>query len=141
MWGLGCGVKGLVVGVWGLRFGVDGSGLQGAGCRGLSVQGSGRSCNSVFGMCPNPEIASRLKNASQFRDERRSKNPPKKRATPEGNSQLSSNRPNTKAPENSFRVWGVPWSRRTKGFPRSRRRGSQPVLLAACHPRSRRQIC
>ena len=48
-----------------------------------------------------------LKNTSRFRDETRSENSPKKLATPEGNGQLGSNCPNSKAPENSFRVWGL----------------------------------
>jgi len=43
-----------------------------------------------------------LNSASRFRDEIRSKNSPKKLATSEGNSQLGSKCPNSKAPENSF---------------------------------------
>ena len=45
-----------------------------------------------------------FKNALQFRDETRSNNSLKKLATPEGNSQLDSNFPDSKAPENSASV-------------------------------------
>ena len=38
---------------------------------------------------------------SRFRDETRSKNPPSRLTTPEGNSQLGSNCPNSMASENS----------------------------------------
>ena len=48
-----------------------------------------------------PNVLEGVKNTSRFRDETRSKHPPKKLATPEGNSQLGSNCPNSKAPENS----------------------------------------
>jgi hypothetical protein len=41
---------------------------------------------------------------ARFRDEIRSKNSLRKLATPEGNSQLGSNCPNSKAPENSARA-------------------------------------
>jgi hypothetical protein len=43
-----------------------------------------------------------FKNASRFRDETSTKNPPKKLATPDGKSQLGPNCPNSKATEKSL---------------------------------------
>ena len=65
-----------------------------------------------------------FQNASRFRDETRSKNSHKKLATPEGNSQLGSNRPNSKAPENSFPIPGGNCSTDT-----GRRRVLEPFSL------------
>ena len=49
-----------------------------------------------------PSVLEGFKNTSRFRDETRSNNSPKKLATPEGNSQLGSNCPNSKAPKKAL---------------------------------------